>query len=147
MPGIICAIRGGPASRPTIEKAIQVALETKLPIYFLYIINLDFLSHTSSSRTHVISKEMSEMGEFILLTAQSEAEAQGISAEGVIRNGQIVDEIIHLCQEVKADYVILGQPKNQKDENVFTQERLSAFSLHIEEESNAKVILAERMTN
>jgi nucleotide-binding universal stress UspA family protein len=144
MSGIICAIRGGPASRPTIEKAISLAADTKLPLYFLYVVNLDFLSRTASSRTHLISKEMYEMGEFILLTAQTRAEGQGVTAEKVIRQGAVSDEIVKLCQEVNADHVILGQPKVQKDdENVFTQERLSAFGKRIEEESGVKVVLAD----
>jgi nucleotide-binding universal stress UspA family protein len=126
MPGIICAIRGGPASRPTIAKAIQVALDKKLPLYFLYVVNLDFLSHTSSSRTNLISKQMKEMGEFILLTAQTEAESKGIDAEGVIRHGAVVDEVVQLCHEVEANIVILGQPQGKKDEDVFTQERLKS---------------------
>jgi hypothetical protein len=82
MPGIVCAIRGGPASRPTIKKSIELAAETSLPLYFLYIVNLNFLTHTSSTRTHLISKEMKEMGEFILLTAQAVAQSAGIRAEG-----------------------------------------------------------------
>ena len=51
MPGIVCAVRGGPASQPTIEKAIALALETGLPLCFLYVVNLDFLSQTPTSRS------------------------------------------------------------------------------------------------
>ena len=47
MPGILCAVRGGPASQPTIAKAIALAQETGLPLYFLYVVNLDFLSLVS----------------------------------------------------------------------------------------------------
>ena len=143
MAGIVCAIRGGPASRPTIDKSIQLAEETKLPLYFLYVVNLDFLVHTSVGRTQGISKELHEMGEFILLTAQSQAEAKGIHAEGVVRHGMVREEITNHCQEIKANYVILGTPKHQQEENVFTHERLDAFGQQIENESGAKVVLAE----
>ncbi|RMF49572.1 MAG: universal stress protein, partial [Anaerolineae bacterium] len=47
MSAIVCAIRGGPASQPTIRRAIALALETSLPLHFLYVVNLDFLSSTS----------------------------------------------------------------------------------------------------
>lgn len=129
MSGIVCAIRGGPASRPTIDKALQLAVETELPLYFLYVVNLDFLSHTSSSRTHLISKELTEMGEFILLTAQAKAQAKGIDAEGIVHKGNVRDEIVTFCQEVKADYVVLGKPKEQTEkENVFTDDHLDQFA-------------------
>ena len=78
MSGIVCAVRGGPASQPTIQRAIALAKETGLPLFFLYVVNLDFLDSTTRSRTHTISKEMAQMGEFILLMAKSKAEAQGV---------------------------------------------------------------------
>ena len=142
MPGIVCAIRGGPASRPTIKKSIELAVETKLPLYFLYVVNLNFLAHTSSTRTHLISKEMKEMGEFILLNAQAEAQSTGIAAEGVVRQGKVRDEIVEFIKEVDANFVVLGKPeKKPEDTNLFTQDRLDEFGLRIESESNAKVVI------
>ena len=143
MPGIVCAIRGGPASRPTIVKSIQLAAETHLPIYFLYVVNLNFLSHSSSSKIHLVTKEMTMMGEFILLTAQSEAQSEGIEANGVVRTGKVRDEIVALCQEIDADYVVLGKPKEETDkENVFTTDRLDQFGQRIQQVSRAKIVLA-----
>ena len=141
MSGIVCAIRGGASSQPTINQAIRTAIETKLPIYFLYVLNLDFLNKAGQSRTFTISEEMQELGEFILLAAQAQAERQGITAEGIIREGDVVgDEIISLCHELTADFVILGRPREAKQENVFTHEQLDQFGRHIEEETGARVI-------
>ncbi len=141
MPGIICAIRGGPASQPTIQTAIQLGRETGLPLYFLYIINLDFLVHTTSSRTALISKELEAMGEFILLKARSEAEARQVAASGIIRKGNVLEEILQLCEEMNADYIVLGRPKGQSEENVFTDERLNAFARKAEA-NGARIVLA-----
>jgi nucleotide-binding universal stress UspA family protein len=147
MTGIVCAVRGGPSSRPTISKSIQLASETGLSLYFLYVVNLDFLTRTSSSRVHLISKQMREMGEFILLTAQAEANKKGIKAENIIRQGKILEEIINVCHEKGANYVVLGKPKMQDDaENIFTHERLDEFGQQIETESGARVVLAEEET-
>jgi nucleotide-binding universal stress UspA family protein len=144
MPGIICAIRGGPASQPTIDKGISLASDKNLPLYFLYIVNLEFLSRTASCRTDLISKEMYQMGEFILLMAQTQAENKGVLSEGVIRKGDLGHEIINLSQEINADFVVLGQPRGgEEDQNVFTQDLLSAFGENIERESGVEVIIAE----
>jgi len=143
MSGIVCAIRGGPDSQPTIETAIGLANETGQTVYFLYVVNLDFLTHTSTSRVHVAAHEMRQMGEFILLTAQSQAEEQGIRAQGVVQQGQVRQEIINLCHEVRADYVILGRPRGQDEIDVFTHERLDQFIQSIERESGAKVVIAK----
>jgi nucleotide-binding universal stress UspA family protein len=141
MPGVVCAIRGGPSSKSTVERAISLAKETQLPLYFLYVVNLDFLARTESSRTRIISQEMHEMGEFILTTARSSAETEGIMAEGVVRHGEVREEIINLVKELSADYIILGRPQGEQDQDLFTMERLRSFSKRLEEESGAKVVL------
>ncbi len=97
MPGIISAIRGGPGSQPTIEKAIAFSKETSLPLYFLYVINLDFLFRTESSRIQTLSQELHEMGDFILLQAVAKAKEQNVRTEIFIRQGNVNEEIIKLC--------------------------------------------------
>ena len=140
MPGILCAIRGGPSSQPTIAASIQLAKDTKEIIYFLYVVNLDFLTHTSSSKTNHISKEIEEMGEFILLGAQEQANSEGVVAESIIRGGNVVDEIITYCEERKPTYVILGRPQEDQEDNLLSLERLQAFAERIEEACQAQVI-------
>lgn len=144
MSGIVCAIRGGPDSRPTIDKAISLAAESNLQLYFLYVVNLDFLTHTQSSRIQAISGEMHQMGEFILLTAQATAASKGVNSEGVVRHGNVGNEIIKLCQEVEAEYVILGTPQTEREqENIFNLQRLNTFKEKIESETDSKVIIVE----
>jgi nucleotide-binding universal stress UspA family protein len=143
MAGIVCAIRGGPSSQPTIDRAIQLAKEEDLQIHFLYVVNLDFLAHTNKSRVNTLDKEMHQMGEFILISAQDRAMARGIHADGVVRNGVIADEIINLARDLEADYVILGSPQVETEANVFTRQRLEDFSQRIRSESGAEVVLVE----
>lgn len=147
MSGIVAAVRGGPASKSTIATAINLARETGLPLYFLYVVNLDFLTHTSSTRIHTISGEMHQMGEFILLTAQAEASSHGVTAEGVVRHGDVGEEIVKLSHEIKADYLVLGRPKLQQEESVFTQDLLRQFITHTEEQTGAQVVLPEEETS
>jgi nucleotide-binding universal stress UspA family protein len=142
MSGIVCAIRGGPTSKPTITRAIELAQETKLELHFLYIVNLDFLAYTESSRVRVIKEEMHEMGDFIVLAAQEKAEKQGVQAQGAVRDGTVAEGIIEFSIEIQADYVVLGSPRFEHDENVFTRERFESFVAMVEEESGAQVALA-----
>jgi nucleotide-binding universal stress UspA family protein len=144
MSGIVCAVRGGPASKPTIARAISLAQETGYPLYFLYVVNLDFLTRTTSTRVHTISEQMSQMGEFILLTAQDTAARQGVTAEGVIRHGNVGEEIIELCHEIAADYVVLGWPEIEHENTVFTHELLRQFVDQAEDQTGAQVVLPER---
>ncbi len=143
MTGIVCAIRGGPDSQPTISRAITLAQETDLPLYFLYVVNLDFLVHTSSTRTHVISEQMHQMGEFILLAAQASASQQEVSAEGIVRHGDVGEEIVNLCHELEADYVVLGRPRLDLEESVFNHELWQQFIERAEQQTGASVVLAD----
>jgi nucleotide-binding universal stress UspA family protein len=145
MPGIICAIRGGPNSQPTINRAISLSQEKGQQIYFLYVVNLDFLVHTESGRTHLFYEQLDQMGEFILLTAQEQAKAKNVSAEGVIRHGQVREEIIGLAKEIRANYVVLGLPQRAEEINVFAEGMIGEYGKQIEEETGAEVIFAERL--
>jgi nucleotide-binding universal stress UspA family protein len=143
MSGIVCAVRGGPHSQPTIARAIRLAQDTGQQLFFLYVVNLDFMSHTSRSRVHTISEQMAQMGEFILLTAQEAAAREGVKAEGLIRHGDVGEEIIDLCHELEADYLVLGMPRFQQEDALFSKERLRVFVAQTEERTGAKVVLPE----
>lgn len=143
MSGIVCAVRGGLASQPTIARAIALAQETDLPLYFLYVVNLDFLSQTPTSRVHTISHEMHQMGEFILLMAQDSAARKDIRAEGVVRHGNVAEEVIRLCHELEAEYLVVGRPKVEQENTVFTQELLHEFARRTEEQTGATVVFPE----
>jgi len=144
MGGILCPIRGGPGSKNAIELGIQLAKKTGERLHFLYVVNLDFLNVTQQSRTHVLSAEMRGMGEFILLAAQAKAEEAGVLADGSVRQGEVMDEIVTFAREVEATHVILGRPEAKGEEhvNIFTTDRLRAFTQQLEEVTGSKVILA-----
>ena len=132
---------GVPTASQPLTKLFQFARETSLPLYFLYIVNLDFLARTTSTRTHTINREMEQMGEFILLAAQSRAADQGVVAEGVVRHGSVGEEIIGLCKEFGANYLVLGLPQMEEDEgNVFTHDRLKTFAELVKEQTGTEVI-------
>ena len=143
MSGIVCAVRGGPDSRPTIDKAIALAKESGLALNFIYIVNVDFLDYTNRSRVQTVSLEIQHMGEFILLTAQAAASAKGIEAQGVVRHGNVTQEISKLCHEIKADYLVIGRPKFHLEDSLFTRENLAEFIARIEDQAGAKVVMPE----
>lgn len=143
MSGIVCAIRGGPFSRPTINTAIALSKESGQSVHFLYVVNLDFLSNALHSNMIVMEEEMRQMGEFILLNAQETARKAGVESVTITRKGQVREEIIALCQETDASYVILGKPQHGQEHNVLASDALGDFAREIEQASGAKVVFAE----
>lgn len=144
MTGIVCAIRGGPNSQPTIDKAISLSQDKNQQIYFLYVVNLDFLVHTEIGRSQIFYDQLDQMGEFILLMAQEQAKGKNVSAEGIIKHGQVREEIIGLAKEVQANYVVLGVPQGEEENDVFIKGKIGEYGKRIETETGAKVIFAER---
>ncbi len=142
MPGIVCAVRGGEQSQPTIAEAVQIAAETFLPLYFLYVVNLDFLSHATTGHITTVREEIFDMGEFILAQAQQEAKKKGIKAEGVVREGKVAEEIITLSKELEANYIVIGSPIHESENNVFPVSRFQLFVKRLADETGAEVVLA-----
>jgi nucleotide-binding universal stress UspA family protein len=142
MSGVVCAVRGGPHSQPTIRKAIELAGKNDHQLHFLYIVNLDFLTYTESSRVRFVTHELEQMGDFILLAAADQAQKAGVEAVTEIRHGSVGEEIVTYSLEIEASYIVLGMPQGSEEEDVFTQERLRALEERIEQESGADVIFA-----
>jgi len=71
------------------------------------------------------------------LAAQAATAALGVTAQRVVRHGNVGDKIIGLCRDLGADYVVLGRPQAQGKENIFTKNLLKKFSERIERETMA----------
>lgn len=140
MSTIICAVRGGPASQPTIAKAIELARETEYTLHFLYTVNLDFLSQTVMHHAHAVSQELAEMGEFILLMAEQKATKKGITVISHVRHGNFMEQLIELCNEINAAYLVLGQPRGEG--SLLACDRLEEIEQNIEAQTNAEVVWA-----
>jgi hypothetical protein len=80
------------------------------------------------------------MGEFILLMAQEKSARHGISAERVVRHGSVGEELIGLCHELEANYLVLGRPEVEREDTVFTQELLCEFVERTEAQTGATVV-------
>jgi hypothetical protein len=85
---------------------------------------------------------MQQMGEFILLAAEDRAAKQGVQAQSSVRHGNVSEEIIALCQEIDADYVVLGRPYAGDRPNVFDIARLETFIGQLQLQTTAHVVLA-----
>lgn len=143
MSGIVCAIRGGPASKSTLRKAIELAQIRDAPLYLLFVINLEFLAQTAHSRTTSLEEEMRDMGELILLMAQESAAAANVSTRPTVREGEVADQIIALCKEVDADVVVVGKPLTHRATIAFDEVKLQQFKRRMKEECQARLVLVE----
>ncbi len=141
MTKILCATRGGEASRRTQERAIALARQHNAELIFLYVFDLDFLEQVQAATIPTVAKDMQRMGGFFLTMAQEQACAQGVEARTICRQGKTKAEIKAVTAEENIDVVILGQPSGTPEQNFFAAEALKNFAAEIEAETEAQVVL------
>jgi nucleotide-binding universal stress UspA family protein len=130
MKKILCATRGGEASRETQDKVIAMAKEKRATILFLYVVDLEFLKVTVRGvRPDVIATELEHMGEFLLAMACERAAAQGVPAETCLRHGPLLEALESAAREEGADAIAFGRPAGPE----------SSFSLADLERLTAKI--------
>jgi nucleotide-binding universal stress UspA family protein len=139
MSKILCATRGGEASYRTQDAAIALAKERGDTLLFLYVIDLHFLDKTTGAGVVDVEREMTKMGQFLLLMAQERATEQGVVSEAIYRKGKVREELKNAAREEGVSLVVLGRPADP--ESVFQLAGLEAFAAEIESETEAKTCI------
>ena len=105
---ILCPTRGGEASFPNQDRAIDLAKERGAEMLFLYVSNVRFLSRAASAVLVDMQREMDELGEFMLLMAQERAAAAGVRARTSVRQGMFREALAAVCSEEGVATIVLG---------------------------------------
>ncbi len=142
MTRILCAIRGGPESEATITQAVSLAEELDVRLIFLYVVNLDLIPSSSNVRAESIARELSRMGEFILLMAQARAAEEGVAADTFVRQGNIPEQIWAACRELHAEVLIMGKPRAGNNKSFFSRTEQETFVNEVEQDGTIRVVVA-----
>ena len=134
---ILCATRGGEASRPTEDGAIALAQERGDNLVFLYVADVSFLNHTAAPLVVDVESRLIKMGRFQLTMAQERAAARDVTAEVVVRKGELRAELIATARELEADLIVLGHPTGRQA--VFDEAALEAFARELRDQTSAEV--------
>ena len=143
---IVCPTRGGPPSRPLHEKAIDLARESLGELTFLYVIKRELVEvATGPSEAMRVLAEMRAMGQSIVSAAQDQASAQGITAQGEVRVGDVDAEIVRFAHEVGATLVVLGYPeKTSAPEQQVSEEHIWSLAEAVRNKTGAQVMIARQ---
>jgi nucleotide-binding universal stress UspA family protein len=107
---ILCPTRGGEASYPNQDRAIQLAKEQGSTLVFLHVTNVEFLDRMASPVLIDLESELIHLGEFVLVMAQERAEKAGVKADTVCKSGDFQEALFETIEEYDVDCVILGSP-------------------------------------
>jgi nucleotide-binding universal stress UspA family protein len=138
---IVCATRGGEASRRTQERAIALAGERQAPLIFLCVFDPSFAERLDDTLADAVKKEQQWLGRALLGIAQARARAQGLDAESAIRSGPVLETIEdYLCQ-VGAAMLVIGEPKTDSSLAAFASNRVHQFAECIRQDTGVEVIV------
>ena len=140
MKRILCATRGGEASRRTQDAVIAMAQEEDASILFLYIVDVEFLRLTVRGvRPDVVATELEHMGEFLLAMACERAAAAGVPAEACVRHGRLVEALESAARDEGADAIAFGRPAGS--ESSFSLADLEALAARIKDNTGIETYI------
>jgi nucleotide-binding universal stress UspA family protein len=105
---ILCATRGGEASYRTQDAVIALAKELEDKLVFLYVADISFLNQIAAPSAVDVESRLEKLGNFQLVMAQERAAEQGVSAQAIVRKGQLRAELIIVAEEIGATIIVMG---------------------------------------
>jgi nucleotide-binding universal stress UspA family protein len=140
---ILCAVRGGPESRGTVTRAVDLALETGAKLTFFHAMDAEFLGQAAIGRTlSGIYNELLEMGKFALLILVDRARRRGVeNVDYIIREGNVRKQLVHIAVETKAEVMIVGRPTRSPTSNIFKMNEMEDFAAELAKQGALKVII------
>jgi nucleotide-binding universal stress UspA family protein len=141
MKRIVCATRGGAASRRVQEEAIALAKESGADLVFLYVADSAACRGMPQELAPVVADELTRLGRSLLHIAHVRARERGIEAGMVARCGQVRQTIVDFVVETGADALIIGAPHAKSATPQFGDEGIRAFAREVAEATGAQVVI------
>ena len=140
---ILCAVRGGPESRETVTRAVDMALETGAKLTFFHVMDAEFLGQAAIGRTlSGIYDELHEMGKFAMLILVDRAQRRGVeNVDYIMGEGNIRKQLIQIAVETKAEIMIVGRPTRSPTSNMFKMDEMQSFAEELAKEGGLKVVV------
>lgn len=135
---IVCATRGGEASRAVQMAAIEQAKETGNPLVFIYVVSPDTIDDVEPRLEEAIIDELIWLGKAVLNVAEGRAKSEGMEAGKVIRIGNVREEICGYLTEKQANLLLLGAPRSATTA-VFGDDPVERFASSIHETTGVDV--------
>jgi nucleotide-binding universal stress UspA family protein len=141
MGAIVCATRGGRASRATQERAIALAKERGVDLVFLCVIDPGFAEPMDELLTCALDDELKRLGRSLLCIAQERARQQGIDATTVVRSGPVRENIEAALRELDAGTLVIGAPGAKAQSEAFGSADVSRLADALSQSTGVEVLL------
>jgi len=134
---ILCATRGGEASYPAQDAVIALAKDQEDELVFLYVVDISFLNQMASPVGVDVESRLEKLGRFQLIMAQERAAEQNVSAQAIVRNGQLRTELVAVAEEISATLIVMGS--SGELDAAFENAELQIFADSLQAETGIEV--------
>jgi len=141
MKRIVCATRGGAASRRVQDEAIALAKQQGASLTFLFVADSCSCGAMTEDQASVVREELTRMGRSLLHIAYVRAREQGLRPELVARCGPVRETIVQYVRESQADTLVVGAPRSALGSQVFGDEGIRAFAREVTEQTGVDVVI------
>jgi len=140
---ILCAVRGGPESRETVTRAIDMSLETGAKLTFFHVMDVEFLGQAAISVSKTtIYNELLEMGKFAMIILVDRAQRRGVEkVDYIVQEGNVRKQLVQIAIETKAEVMIIGRPTRSPTSNIFKMDEMETFAETLASEGGLQVIV------
>jgi nucleotide-binding universal stress UspA family protein len=138
---IVCATRGGQASRRTQEQAIALAKERNTKLIFLCVTDPSFSEPADDALAEALADELRRLAKSLIYIAQARAREQGIEAEAVVQCGSVCQSIEDFLEEVDAQTLIIGSPQGDVSLRPFGADEMGGFIDTVKGKEDLEVIV------
>lgn len=111
MQPIVCATRGGEASRRTQERAVALAKERGADLVFLYVADCTIAGPTDSPLAATLTDELMRLGRSLVSIAQVRAQKRSVDAQVVVLCGEVQKSIQEYLRQVGAGTLVIGKSR------------------------------------
>lgn len=136
---IVCATRGGEASRSTQEHAVALAQERGARLVFLYVADCGFASSLNAPLLDAVRDELTHLGFSLLAIAQRRAARRGIEAEVAVLCGPVRETIHGYLVQTHASTFVLGASGPPTRHRTFSPEEVLHFAESVAKGTGAEV--------
>ncbi len=137
---IVCATRGGEASRRTQERAIALAKDRNAELVFLCVVDPDFAGPQSEAVAAALEDELKRLGRSLLNIARARAREQGVSAGIICLSGPVWEEIEAYLRRAKATTLVIGAPRVEPTSQAFGED-VQRFIEHVRQNLGIEVVV------
>lgn len=143
MGSIVCATRGGEASRRTQQQAIRLAKERDTDLEFVCVVDPDFAESSDEKLQSALQDELRRLGRSLLCIAEKRAEEHGVEAETVVLCGPVREKLLAYLRESDAETLVIGAPEEERPIEALDPQNVERLVEAVRDAIGIEVIVVE----